>query len=342
MKQSIATKSTPQTRAPLRLVKTIGMSREAWLDVRRTGIGSSDAAAAVGVSPYQSPLELWMIKTGRSERLEQPDSDDDTSPVYWGQILEPIVARAYERRSGHKVRRVNAVLQHPNPDYPWMLANIDREVIGHPEVQILECKTTGAFGAKLWDQGVPEYIQVQVQHQLAVTGKAAADVAVLIAGQNLRIHRIERDEGLIADLMQLEQHFWRFVETDTPPPADGSDSSDRALQALFPQDSGESQDWRDDSHWSAQFDDLLAVRHQRQALEAQEQALMQTIKQAMGDATTAVFAQGTVSWKRSKDSQVLDTARLKQEHPDLLAQYQTHREGSRRFLISTAPQERSS
>ncbi|HQS03777.1 MAG TPA: YqaJ viral recombinase family protein [Halothiobacillus sp.] len=336
-RQTQVTHST--TRPPLRLVKTIGMSREAWLDVRRTGIGSSDAAAAVGVSPYQSPLELWMVKTGRTERLEQPDSDDDTSPVYWGHLLEPIVARAYERRSGNKVRRVNAVLQHPNPDYPWMLANIDREVIGQPEVQILECKTTGAFAAKLWDHGVPEHVQVQVQHQLAVTGKAAADVAVLIAGQTLRIHRIERDEGLITDLIQLEKHFWRFVETDTPPPADGSDSSDRALHALFPHDHGESQDWRDDTTWSARFDDLLALRQQRQALEAQEQALMQTIKQAMGDATTAAFTQGKISWKRSQDSQVLDTARLKKEHPDLMAQYQTTREGSRRFLISTKTQE---
>lgn len=336
-RQTHVTNST--TRPPLRLVKTSGMSRETWLDVRRTGIGSSDAAAAVGISPYQSPLELWMIKTGRTERLEQPDSDDDTSPVYWGHLLEPIVARAYERRSGNKVRRVNAVLQHPNPDYPWMLANIDREVIGQPEVQILECKTTGAFGAKLWQDGVPEYVQAQVQHQLAVTGKAAADVAVLLCGQELRIHRVERDEGLIADLIQLEKHFWRFVETDTPPPADGSDSSDRALQALFPQDNGESRDWREDDSWSARFDELIQLRQQRQALELQEQATMQAIKQGLGDASRAVFTQGTVTWKRSKDSLVMDTARLKDEHPELVEQYEIQREGSRRFLISTKTQE---
>lgn len=330
------------TRPPLRLVKTSGMSREEWLDVRRSGIGSSDAAAAVGISPYQSPLELWMIKTGRVEGLKLPDSEDDTSPVYWGHLLEPIVARAYERRSGNRVRRVNAVLQHPDPDYSWMLANIDREVIGQPDVQILECKTTGAFGAKLWQDGVPEYVRAQVQHQLAVTGKAAADVAVLLCGQELRIHRIERDEGLIADLIQLERHFWRFVETDTPPPADGSDSSDSALQALFPQDNGESRDWREDSSWSARFDELIRLRHQRQILEAQEQEAIQAIKQGLGEASRAVFSQGRVTWKRSKDSLVLDTTRLKNEHPELVAQYLIQRKGSRRFLISTKTQEVSS
>ena len=66
---------------------------------------------------------------------------------------------------------------------PFMLANIDREVVGVPGVQVLECKTAGEFGSRLWKDGVPEYVQLQVQHQLAVTGKAAADVAVLLCGQ---------------------------------------------------------------------------------------------------------------------------------------------------------------
>ncbi len=73
-----------------------------------------------------------------------------------------------------------------------MLANLGREVVGSPGVQILECKTAGINGARLWKHGVPEYIQLQVMHQLAVTGKQAADVAVLICGQELQVHRIEQ------------------------------------------------------------------------------------------------------------------------------------------------------
>ncbi|GGE60485.1 putative phage-related endonuclease [Paenalcaligenes hominis] len=63
-----------------------------------------------------------------------------------------------------------------------MLANIDREVLGTKEVDILECKTAGEYGARLWRDGVPEYVQIQVQHHLAVTGKQAAGVAVFICG----------------------------------------------------------------------------------------------------------------------------------------------------------------
>ena len=48
-----------------RLVNTKNMTQSDWLEVRRQGIGSSDCAAACGLNPYMSMLELWMIKTGR-------------------------------------------------------------------------------------------------------------------------------------------------------------------------------------------------------------------------------------------------------------------------------------
>jgi len=80
--------------AALRLVDTRKLERTDWLSVRKTGIGSSDAAAAIGLSPHKSQLELWLEKTGRDEGLSKPDPKDTTAPVYWGSLLEPIVAAA--------------------------------------------------------------------------------------------------------------------------------------------------------------------------------------------------------------------------------------------------------
>ncbi|EKS9844498.1 YqaJ viral recombinase family protein [Burkholderia cepacia] len=323
----------PRTRKPaLKLVKTQDLSRDDWLAVRRTGIGGSDAAAAVGLNPYMSALELWLDKTGRADGLPRPDPNDTTSPTYWGTLLEPIVAASYTKQTGNRVRRVNAVLRHPT--IPFMLANIDREIVGVPAVQILECKTAGEFGTRLWRDGVPEYVEIQVQHQLAVTGKTAAHVAVLLCGQALEVHRIERDDALIGRLVELEARFWRFVETDTPPPADGSESADRALRHLYP-GNGETIDFSDDHRLSSVFADLVAVRAEietRQQLEAQ---FKQTIQQAMGDAIRAVFQTGAVSFKRSKDSSSVDLERLLADHPTLQQQYATSKPGSRRFLIST-------
>lgn len=320
-------------RPALRLVRTQDLDRDQWLQVRRGGVGSSDAAAAVGLNPHQSQLQLWMEKTGRAGMLPVSRTDDDMSPLYWGALLEPIVAAHYTRRTGNRVRRVNAILQHP--EHSWMLANIDREVMGAADVQILECKTAGIHGAWLWRDGVPEYVQLQVMHQLAVTGKQAADVAVLIGGQELQVYRIERDEAMISQLIALERQFWDCVERDQQPPADGSESADTALRALYPRDSGATLDLRQDLVMSAVFSDLLAVREVLGTNNALEAQLKQSIQQRMGDASRALFDGGEVSFKRSKDGSALDTARLMAAHPELVQQFTVTKPGSRRFLVQT-------
>ena len=336
-----------KARPALRLVKTTEISRDDWLSVRRRGIGSSDAAAAVGLNPYQSRLALWMEKTGRDlcpavdannsgantsgTNGTHTDPLDDTQPMYWGSLLEPIVAAHYTRRTGLKVRRINAVLQHP--EHPWMLANIDREVMGSADVQLLECKTAGIHGAKLWHDGVPEYVQLQVLHQLAVTGKQACDVAVLIGGQELRIHRIERDEAAIAHLIELEAAFWHQVALDQAPPGDGSDSAEAALRALYPSHREHLIDWSQDTAMSRCFADLQAIRQRAEVLATEEAVLAQRIKQAMGDAGRALFETGEVTYRQAKDSVVLDTKRLLREQPELLETHGVTRTGSRRFLL---------
>ncbi|MCJ0766200.1 YqaJ viral recombinase family protein [Variovorax terrae] len=318
-------------RPALRLVDTRELARADWLQVRRSGIGSSDAAAAVGLSPYKSPLVLWLEKTGRDADLQRPDPLDTREPVYWGTLLEPIVAAAYTQQTGHRVRRLHAVLQHPS--VPFMLANLDREVLGVPGVQVLECKTAGEFGARLWRAGVPEYVQLQVQHQLAVTGRQAADVAVLLCGQQLEVHRIERDEALIAHLIELEGRFWAYVQKDEPPPADGSASAQAALRCLYPRSSGQTLDWRQDRAMSALFCDLQAVRGRLAEDSACEARIKQQIQQAMGQASRARFESGEVSWRRSQDSRGLDTQRLLAEQPDLLVRFPKTQPGRRRFVI---------
>ncbi|KAA6194838.1 alkaline phosphatase [Pseudomonas sp. FSL R10-0056] len=326
--------SNAKPRPALRLVGTKQLPREDWLAVRKQGIGSSDAAAAVGLNPYKSQLELWLEKTGRDTSLPKIDPNDEESPAYWGNILEPIVATHYTKRSGHRVRRINAVLQHPDPKLPWMLANIDREVIGADDVQILECKTAGINGARLWKEGVPEYVQLQVMHQLAVTGKQAADVAVLLGGQHLEIHRIERDEQMITRLIDLERLFWDYVVSDTPPPADGTASAEAALRCLYPEDNGQTLDFSQHTELATTYLELKAVRQSIAQQEEREAQLKQVLQQAMGAATRAEFTEGYISWRKAKDSTGLDVERMLKEKPYLQIRYPKIKTGSRRFLIA--------
>jgi putative phage-type endonuclease len=110
-------KQHPQKRPALRLVSTKELPREDWLAVRKQGIGSSDAAAAVGLNPTNRSWSCGWRKPAATA-LPKADPHDEESPMYWGNVLEPIVAWHYSKRTSNKVRRINAVLQHPDPSCP--------------------------------------------------------------------------------------------------------------------------------------------------------------------------------------------------------------------------------
>jgi putative phage-type endonuclease len=203
------------------------MNADRWSDMPpapEAGVGNRDAAAALGRDPFKSQVRLWMEKTDRQSLLH-PTQDQDDSLTYWSRLLEPIVAAHYTNRTGRRVRQVNTTLQHPK--YPWMLATVTREVVDAPDVQLLECLCVGVNVAPLWAQGVPEYIRLRVMHLLAVTGLRAVDVVVLLGGQDLQVHRIERNEAEISRLIKRERVFWRSVELDQAPPAMDEDAPTR-------------------------------------------------------------------------------------------------------------------
>jgi putative phage-type endonuclease len=105
------------------------------------GIGGSDAAKVLGISRWGGPLTVFMDKTGRSPEREM------TEAMEMGIILEEVTARLFMRRTGLRVARVNRMLQHP--EYPWMVANIDRRIVGMKKG--LECKTAHFMKTSQWE-----------------------------------------------------------------------------------------------------------------------------------------------------------------------------------------------
>ena len=318
-----------------RLVNTKDMAYQDWLEVRKQGIGSSDAATACGLNPYMSMLELWLIKTGRQTQSIE-DESSGIAPLYWGKQLEPLVAEYYSMHTNNKVRRVNAVLQHPDPDKYFMLANLDYYVVGSDEVQILECKTAGEHGAKLWRDGVPLYVLCQVQHQLAVTGKQAAHVCVLICGHETKIFKVTRSESVIKHIVQAEQYFWECVEKDTPPSVDASESAAKAIQQLYPAHVPLTvEDLSQNENANLMFDQLIKMKEEIQHQQERFDQLKHEIQMMMQDKERAVFANGSVVWKKAKDSISLNTKALLQHQPELIELYPLQKQGSRRFNIYT-------
>lgn len=182
---------------------------------------------------------------------------------------------------------------------------------GSSEVQVLECKTAGINGAKLWRGGVPEHMQLQVMHQLAVTGQAAADVAALVGGNELRIFKLLRDEALIERLIPLKDELWRHVEDYIPPPADASNSAEHALRNLYPDDDRQVLDLSDKPDLVDTFEQPQAARSILDNTKQQETQLKYRLQQAMGMASEALFPDGSITWKKSTDTRTVDMARLK-------------------------------
>lgn len=182
---------------------------------RRAGLGGSDVAAAIGISRWKTPVELWQEKTGQVE----PEDISDREFVQWGQLLEDVIADEWARRHGHKVRRSN--ITRVDAELDFLRANIDRDVVGLREG--LEVKNTSAWMADEWgadgSDEVPLFYLTQGVHYMRVLDYDAWNFAVLMGGNELRSYRITRDRDTEESLLELLARFWQCVETMTPPPA---------------------------------------------------------------------------------------------------------------------------
>ena len=219
-------------------------SRADWLEGRKKGMGGSDVAAALGLIPWRTPVELWQDKRGESDT--QPTSDS----MHFGTLLEDIVAKEFQERTGMKVQRVNYTFADGEDD--WMRADIDRAIVNpdisgnvraakeHREGQpfittdaILECKTASAFSAPLWgdsqedeiksgkivtEHRIPLYYETQVQWYMRLTGVPVCYVAVLIGGNDFRMYKVDRNEEAITAIVEKCRVFWfDFVKAGVAP-----------------------------------------------------------------------------------------------------------------------------
>lgn len=264
------------------------LPREEWLAIRREGIGSSDAAAVLGMDQWRGPLHVYLDKTGAL-----PGEDEASEAAYWGTVLEEPVARRFAEKSGIAIRPSRGVLQHV--DRPWQMANLDREVDGG----FVECKTTTVWNDDAWlDDEIPDRVELQVAHQFAVTGYERGFVACLIGGQRFRWYELHRNEELIAYVNEIEAAFWQRVCEANPPPVDGLDATTALLARLWQVDPGATADLDPLVYYplKAQYD---TAHEAIKAAEAVKTEAGNAIKALLADKEIGlVDGQPAVTWKQ--------------------------------------------
>lgn len=275
-----------------------------WLDARKNGIGSSEAAAAVGVSPWESRLTLWARKLG----IVSPEPANIAMQV--GTELEPLIARLYTEATGVQLRRANQLRQHAR--HPFMLASIDRRA-GRKPVELKWSGRATGYGEPGTDE-VPDEVLVQVLHQLEVLDEDEADVALLTPSRDeLAIYHVRRERPAVERIVELEAELWHHVETRTEPPLDASESTRRTLREMYPADDGTVLDATPEL--AELVGQLAAARAAKKAAEAQESEVAIALMAAIGEASGIA---GLLAAKKNRDSERTDWPAVARDYRALL------------------------
>lgn len=303
------------------------VQHDQFLAGRKKGIGGSDVAAILGFSPYKSPYQLWLDKTGRGEKRES-----QSESAHFGHLLEDVVAKEFSRRAGVKVQRVTQQLF--LEEHPWAIGNIDRAVI-NPDIsgnvrfkegrlttdQLLECKTASEYMSKLFgEEGsdqVPDYYLTQCLWYLLISGCDVIHLAALIGGNKFRMYRIERDEDLIQSIFNQVKAFWfNHVIADVPPdPSTFDDVLHRWSKHVVGK-----QVEADFEHIKL-AEELISVQKAKKDAEAREDEIKLKIVSTMQDAETMINQGKAICTYKEQSSTRIDSKSLKAEEPDLFKKY---------------------
>ncbi|MDL5205078.1 lambda-exonuclease family protein [Streptomyces sp. ALI-76-A] len=230
-----------------------------WHAARANGIGGSEIAAVLGLSPYESRFSLWHRKKGLIGPVEESEE------MYWGKEHEPAICRRFAR--DHPELVVTAAPTYSHPDRPWQIANPDR----HAGPDLFEAKTArdDTGWGKEGTSEIPVHYRAQCLHYMDVTGARNCWVGVLIAGSQYREYVVEYDEAEARLLRDAGARFMDDLARDIRPDIDGHSATYQAIReipdGLDPVDVEIDTSLRDrfyaaqDSAWAAE-DELTACK----------------------------------------------------------------------------------
>ncbi|TDM18089.1 YqaJ viral recombinase family protein [Macrococcoides canis] len=293
------------------VLNTKDMTHEEWLKARQSGIGGSDAGTILGVNKWKSQTQLFFEKVN-PELKQQVDNEY----IYWGNVLEDVVAKEFETRTGKKVRKNNKMLRHP--EHEFMLANLDRVVVG--EKALLECKTTSQYNIDQWkDEEIPASYLCQIQHYMAVTGYEKAYIAVLCGGNQFIWKEVPRDDELIEIIINAEKDFWyNNVLAGVIPEIDGSDATKDFLNHMY----------KDIDETEVQLSDdvetlltaLEQVKQEEKELKELKTKYENKIKHILGNNLAGKTSGYQITWK-PQVRKTLDTKKIREIYGEQLDPY---------------------
>ena len=306
---------------------------------KETRIGGSDAPIILGLSPFTSREELYYIKAGIIEK----ENIDNKENVRIGKKIEAFIREIYESESGNKVICVDEE-EYTNEKYPWAVAHIDGIIESEKYGKgVFEAKNTSFFMAEHWKNGPPIMAVVQLLHYIAICDLQWGAIAGLIGGNSFKyyeIHRTPEIEQAIAELMDREESFYASVIAQVVPENRPLD----LINKLWPEHIEGKLSKIDAIALPQKFNPMLGYlecKNLISEIEKLKDLFEGEIKDVMKDDEMAIYCDNNeevscVTWKKSKDSTIVDSDKLKEKYPDAYHDCLKPKKGSRRFSVKLA------
>ena len=295
-------------------------THDEWLKMRGAGIGASEVAAVIGISPWETPFSLWLKKTGQVPPTEENDA------MRRGHYLEDAVVQWWMHETGEQVIKASAAdIIYVHPKHPYMLVTPDRIVKGRKK--ILEVKST----AIQMGETIPDYYLAQVTYQMYVTGIHNAELIYIQGGLTFGRFIVEYDEEFANLIAERVTEFWTENVIGGKEP-DAISVSDLAVK--IPKSTPEKAIEADERA----IDQLNVLREKKamyDALGDEIADLQDSLKMFMEDSEALLDADGNVlvTWKSAKDKTSFDSKKFASENPELYEKYCKTVPGSRSFLL---------
>jgi putative phage-type endonuclease len=259
--------------------------RQAWLRIRRTGVGASEAAIIVGESRWKTPARLWTEKRALLDVEDDVDDGDAAEHLEWGLWHEPTILSAYasERYADRRSWRAGSLLR--SVEEPWLFATLDAWT-SHPVHGTipLELKTAEIWRADSWEHGCPRSYWWQLQAQMCVTGAQCASIACLLGVHRLVWDDVVRDEDAITRLRMAGRRFWARIEAGQIPPGP---LDTKSLSAVYPRDEGSTVEL--DGEWIEADEERVGLAEKRREIDARLEQIDDALRGAIGRHSYAVL-----------------------------------------------------
>jgi putative phage-type endonuclease len=299
----------------------------AWLRLRKTLLGASEVACVLGLSQYKSRLAIYIDKLS-----------DSTTEVFSerfdaGHRIEPVIADWIRDTKGMKVLPSPGLIR--SNEFEWLGATPDRmNELGEP----IELKTSDTWVKAEWTDSPPAAYVIQVLVQMICLGARRGYLGVLHGDFTFGFYTIEWDDEAVDQIIRLTRKFWteNVLAKIAPEPV----TADEAALA-FPNPKDISIDGGEkllELHGAYGL-----MQAEQKHLEERLDAIKLELQKAMGEDATALTYTDTslreplvlFTWKPRKGPTRLDTAQLREDHPDLYESYLTEGRATRTFLRKT-------